>query len=57
MNEKPPAWAARLEQAWTQVPHLETCSSSKLSHVSEYAPTRFALGRIGCAPQGPTQAV
>jgi hypothetical protein len=37
MNEKPPTWAARLEQAWTQVQHLQTRDSSKLSHVSMYA--------------------
>ncbi len=44
---------ARLEKVWTRVPHLQACEPRKLSHVSGYAPTRFGLGKIGCAPEGP----
>ncbi len=36
---KPPTWVTHLVQAWTQVPHLQACDSSKLSHVSGYAPS------------------
>ncbi len=50
-------WATHLEQAWTQVQHLQAADSSKLSHVSGYAPARFGLGSIGCAPEWPTQAL
>jgi hypothetical protein len=49
-------WATCLEQVPTHFPHLQTRDSGTLSHVSGYAPTRFGLGRIGCAPKGPTQA-
>jgi hypothetical protein len=37
----------------TLVPHIQIPDSSKLSHVSKYAPARFGLGRISCAPKGP----
>ncbi len=48
---EPLTWATRLEQAWTRVQHLQACDSSKQSHLSGYAPARFGLGRIGCAPK------
>jgi hypothetical protein len=32
-----------LEQACTRVPHLETCDSSKFSHVSRYAPIIYII--------------
>ncbi len=41
---KAPDWATHLKQAWKQVPRLQTCDSSKLSHVSGCAPASFGLG-------------
>jgi hypothetical protein len=35
---KAPSWATGLEQAWTQVPDLQECDPSKLSHMAGYAP-------------------
>jgi hypothetical protein len=53
---KAPAWVTHLEQVWTSVLHLLACDTSKLCHVSGYAPTRFGLGEAGWAPHRLTQA-
>ncbi len=52
---KAPTWAACLEQAWTRTPHLQTCDSSKLSHVSVHTTAIFGFGDAGGAPKGFTQ--
>ncbi len=56
MNEKPPTWAARLEQVWGWLPHLQTYDSSKLSQVSDYATARFHLGRVSYASKSQSWA-
>ncbi len=53
--KEPSTLATCLKQAWTQIPHLQTYDSSKLSYVSGYA-ARFGLKRFDSAPKGPTQA-
>jgi hypothetical protein len=50
---KTPTWDTRFEQAWTQVPHLQTLHSNRLSHVSGCAPDRFGLGKEVVLPRGP----
>jgi hypothetical protein len=51
IKKKAPSCAPSLEQVWTGAPHLQTCDSSKLSHVSGYSPTSACY-----APKGLTLA-
>ncbi len=50
---KPPTRATHLEQAWAQVPHVQTHDSSKMSCVAGYAINRFDLGKLLVLPRDP----
>ncbi len=54
MKKPPTTWATHLEQVWTQVPHLQTCDSCRLGHVSGFASTRFGLAVLPWGPPKPT---
>jgi hypothetical protein len=55
VNENPPTWATRLEQAWTRVLHLQKHVSSKLSHVSGML-YHVLFGKDWLLPSGPPKS-
>jgi hypothetical protein len=54
--EKPHSSALRFKQTWTQVPHLQTSDSCKLTHVSGCALPDLVWGGLAVLPRGPPKS-